>query len=250
MTTTGTKKIIHVSDCTGNGDVFMSDEVELSADRKVKGRSGRELSLAHEWNVHANKVRLGSKLLFSLLPSAVVARAKAERAKTYNQAVSAAMAIAQRDVTDFDLKKDKEFGRATKKDLDARVEALSDSIEDIGPVLDVVCFFDGTTHVVAVDATETGDLRGAKLLATYAEAYDVARFPDPYTTNYAVNVYDAGKVVSIVVDSGAHGTHVAGIVAAHFPARRDYDGVAPGAQIASMKIGDNRVGVSLTPCCA
>ena len=49
--------------------------------------------------------------------------------------------------------------------------------------------------------------------------------------NFVCNIYEEGDVLSIVVDSGSHGTHVAGITAAHQPDNPSLNGIAPGSPL-------------------
>ncbi|KAJ9052337.1 hypothetical protein DSO57_1035213 [Entomophthora muscae] len=117
---------------------------------------------------------------------------------------------------------------------------------DDGPVVDVLVFHDGTTHRVAVDWSATGEMTESKALADYIlerEYWPLNYHQPPYELlNISVKVYDEGNLVSLVSSAGTHATHVAGILASHHPDEPQLDGVAPGAQIISLKIGESRLG--------
>ncbi|CAI5460083.1 unnamed protein product [Closterium sp. Yama58-4] len=74
-----------------------------------------------------------------------------------------------------------------------------------------------------------------------------ATFSPMDACGFAVNIYDEGAVLSIVTEASAHGTHVAGIVAACHPEAPELNGIAPGAQLVSCKVGDTRLGSMETP---
>ncbi|XP_075245179.1 tripeptidyl-peptidase 2-like isoform X3 [Convolutriloba macropyga] len=87
-----------------------------------------------------------------------------------------------------------------------------------------------------------GDLETCKVLRPYKEEADVGRISQECLCNFTVNVYGfKGETTVINATSSPHGTHVAGIAAAYRSDNLDLNGVAPGAQIVSIKIGDSRL---------
>ena len=158
-------------------------------------------------------------------------------------------------------------------EIKARIEALEqiakwykDEGGDPGPVFDVIAWRQSDGHWVAVvDTSEAGDLAGVEPMLPYKFMRQWRRLSDEAQLNYAVNIYLDGATsvaepedvsildamehlnsvtVSIITDAGSHGTHVAGISAGYFPddTSGTLNGVAPGAQIVSIKIGDTRLG--------
>ena len=80
------------------------------------------------------------------------------------------------------------------------------------------------------------------LINYLAYAQDYASLTKIDNLNVSVNIWDDGDVVEIVSICSSHGTHVASISAAHFPDEPEKNGLAPGAQIISVTIGDGRLG--------
>jgi len=59
---------------------------------------------------------------------------------------------------------------------------------------------------------------------------------------FALNIFPEEKRVNFHYDGSSHGTHVAGIAAGYqIDGQKGFNGIAPGAQIISLKIGDSRL---------
>ncbi|KAI7907246.1 uncharacterized protein BX663DRAFT_495304 [Cokeromyces recurvatus] len=238
ITTDGKPKIIDIVDCTGGGDVETTKIVKPTIEngnKIIEGLSGRKLILG-DWENPSDEYRVGLKRAYELFPSDLKNRIKAERRENFIKKQSQLLCEAQAKLAEF-LKDNSQPNEAEKADLKARIEMLKDmntNYEDPGILLDY--------WRAVIDVNESGDLRDQPCLTDYRKELKYHTFGKADLLNFSVNIYDNGNILSIVTLSGSHGTHVAGITAGNFPEEPELNGVAPGAQLISLRIGDSRLG--------
>ncbi|MCH7725669.1 MAG: S8 family serine peptidase, partial [Planctomycetes bacterium] len=250
-TSDGKPKIVDLVDGSGSGDVDTSTVRKLDKDKKIEGLTGKKLKVSKRWKNPTGDFHVGLKRAFELFPARLISRLKKKRKEAWDERQRSLLIKLQREIADWDSKhkKPNKAEKKTRAELAARLEQLKQlqkQFDDPGPIYDCVVFHDGKVWRAAIDTDEDGDLGDEKLLANYRLQRQYATFGDDDLLNFAVNIYDEGRTLSIVTDCGAHGTHVAGIVAGHYPERPELNGLAPGAQIVSVKIGDRRLGSSST----
>ncbi|RYQ94046.1 hypothetical protein Ahy_B09g100248 isoform A [Arachis hypogaea] len=254
VTSDGKPKILDVLDCTGSGDVDTSKVVKADADGCISGASGTSLVINDSWKNPSGQWHVGYKFVYELFTEKLTSRLKKERRKKWDKKNQEEIANAVKQLDDFDQQhvkiEDAELTKA-REDLQNRLDLLrkqSESYDDKGPVIDVVVWHDGEVWRVALDTQnieddpECGKLANFVPLTNYRIDRKYGVFSKLDACTFVVNVYNDGKVVSIVTDSSPHGTHVAGIAAAFHPEEPLLNGVAPGAQLISCKIGDSRLG--------
>jgi tripeptidyl-peptidase-2 len=257
----GRPKVLDVVDCTGSGDVNTTTELTAEtaetaskgdgADANVllKGLSGRSLRLNASWTNPSGKWRVGILEGFKVFSRALTRRYTRERREKWDKVQEQAKQHALKSLQSFDKANadpgstaELRMQRASLVHALEVLETLQKDYKDPGPMFDVVAWFDGTKWRAAVDTSETGDLTDATAFTNFADERQWGTFSSLDLCNFAINIYDDGNLVSVVVAAGAHGSHVAGIVAAHDPEHPEFNGIAPGAQIVCCKIGDSRLG--------
>ena len=250
VTTTGERKVLDIIDGTGAGDVDTSKTVELSEDGTLPGLTGLTLTLPEDLTNPSGEFRLGMKPAAELFPGYVVRRLQAQVNEEWAAEIALLKHAEERiEQTELAAAKsispdDRDLAQRNLIALDDAKQALDAAYASSGPglVYDCVLWHDGTNWQVIVDANRNGDLGDDKQLRPYGIAGEYGVF-DPYSNaTYGVQVYEEGDLLSIVTMSGSHGTHVAAIAAAHYPDDPARNGVAPGAQVISVNIGDVRVG--------
>jgi len=268
LTSDGRVKVVDIIDCTSSGDVPLSGRGVLSADgRHLTGVTGRQLTLTDEMlalaaagaaapadgsapAAGAGEWRLGVASAARLFPKPLATRIRTERAVGWATVHREKLTDVSRRKTAHAAKAVPSGGGADAKahkllteELAAAEELLTQADRPTSAaVYDVLAFWDGAHWRVVVDTSEVGDLSACSVLENYRVAQRYASFGERERIHFGVNVYDEGNVVSLVVESGYHGTHVAGIAAGNYPDAPERNGVAPGAQVVSLKIGDSRMG--------
>lgn len=254
VTTTGERKIIDVIDCSGAGDVDMSKVVTVK-DGYITGLTGRKLKIPENWDNPSGKYHIGVKNIYELYSKTLVTRVNEyKKENVWKSAQNLSLADVRKALKKHEEevggKSEKIADKSRRDDLIAQLEFLKNADkyeDDEGPVADVIAFQDSKkSWKICLDTSYRGRLKMCSLLSTYKESGDYAFLNDIDKLSYSFTVRDNGNLLEIVTPIGSHGSHVANIAAAHYPDNRDRDGMAPGAQIVSMCIGDSRLGSTET----
>lgn len=277
VTTEGETKIIDIIDCTGSGDIPLNikgvqPKLDDNGNPTIVGISGQTLILNKDWVPRNNEgFSLGLKYSGDLFPKPLVDRLNIIRKKNMDKDVDSIFTDLEKDknqilekikIVETELKAIENKSSNNNKandDLKIKLNNLQLDLEDSkmrvkllteiwekteypGSLIDVIVFHDGVKWRAVVDTKGDGDLRKQPALTNYHDEKQYSQFDDETLLNYSVNIYDEGKTLSLVTVAGSHGTHVAAITAANHGENSELNGVAPGAKIISLKIGDTRLG--------
>lgn len=247
VTTTGERKMFDVIDCSGAGDVDTSITRTVK-DGVIDGLSGRKLKIPEKWTCPTGQYHIGLKPIYELYTKGVKTRVISEKKdEVVNPAHNLSAAEALKELTEHEKTvggtSEKTADKWEREDLACKVDFLKSmsSVSDVGPVADVVTWHDGEVWRVCIDTSFRGRLNMCTVLGTFRETGDYACLTDKDSVVYTVRVSPDGNLTEIVVPSGAHGSHVAGIAAANYPDNPQKNGLAPGAKILSLNIGDHRL---------
>ncbi|CAB3241275.1 unnamed protein product [Arctia plantaginis] len=251
VTSTGETKVIERFDCSGCGDVDTTTTKKL-AEGCITGLTGRKLKIPETWKNPTGVWRVGVLHPFSLYPTKLKERVQEHRKEhIWDVGYKPAFAEANKQLQDFEtdvVSKNATLSpeeKLQKEELEARVEVLQNAekkYNDVGPTYDCVLFHDGSVWRACIDTSESGDLSSGPLLGEFSVTQEHAHLTELDQMTVSINVHGDGDTLEVVGMCSTHGTHVAAIAAGYFPGEPERDGVAPGAKIVSLTIGDSRLG--------
>ncbi|GAC93350.1 minor extracellular protease [Pseudozyma hubeiensis SY62] len=244
--------------------------------------TGRTIRVSSKVSNPKGEWKIGFKKAYDLWPGELKSRRSAERQKAFLVSHQALLCQAQSELNALDLpsasksSEDASSGsdksaptdnaKIYKDEIKARVQALKDlaaSYKDDGPLIEAIVFHngkhwyaiigggEGETHDPATGQPQdilkplelqTLDLTDVEPITDFRIERKWQSFGQQDLLTYTVNIQDNGNLLSLVTVAGSHGTHVAGIVGARHDEQPELNGVAPGCEIVSMKIGDSRLG--------
>ncbi|XP_061709211.1 tripeptidyl-peptidase 2-like [Cydia pomonella] len=251
VTSTGETKVIERFDCSGCGDVDTSTVIRKVVDGCITGLTGRKLKIPDSWKNPLGEWRVGVLYPFSLYPSKLKERIQEHRKEhLWDVGHKPAYAESNKQLQDFEsdvVSKNPTLSpedKLLKEELETRVEVLQTAekkYSDLGPTYDCVLFHDGTSWRACIDTSESGDLASGPCLGEYSITHEHSHLTELDEMTVSINVHDEGRTLEVVAMCSTHGTHVAAIAAGYFPDEPDKNGVAPGAKIISLTIGDSRL---------
>ena len=212
------------------------DDIDTNANNTCDVSSNKSTTTTTEV-----QVRLGIKRAYELYPSKLKTRLQQERLKVLQEKLSPVSAAVRAALTELQaISKPTPAQKLQIVEQQERLKILQQLPDDPGPLYDLVVFWDGTHYRVALYLQ--GRLMTPVPLTDFDQEYQFVNMCTASQINVAVNFYNQGKTVSLVTDASPHGTHVAGICASADPSQSSRQGVAPGAELVSLKIGDSRLG--------
>ncbi len=214
----GSVKIVDYHDATDAGQVRTTHRTTV-VDHGAIGLSGRTLRLPAE---AAGEIRLGLVRATEIYPGRLLRRLRRER----------------RDVRSRQKRLDRDRTHGGK--------APPAPTDPGDPVHDLALYRIEDGWRVVVDTDEDGDLTDESILREYGVAQEIGILGDRTRLGFGVQIKRNGDAVSLLFDGGGHGTHVAGIIAGYHGEGSPLNGLAPGAKILAVKIGNGRFGGATT----
>jgi subtilisin family serine protease len=234
-TSTGEPKLLDFLDATDDGIVDTSLALEAEGGQVV-GATGRVLSLG----AHAKPgdgSTLGRVAARDVLPEGLVERLSAKRKERHAEAVRRA-----KDGPGLgEPARPGEAAAAAEARRKSEAEALEGLPDDV-PAFDVLVVKGADGPRVVIDTDADGDLGEERALRDFSKGGDWVTLHDDVEMNVGVRPDADGKRVRLLFDGNGHGTHVSGIVAGFESPGSPWNGVAPGARILAIKVGNSRWG--------
>jgi len=228
-TSLGGRKIVDWYDATTDGRLSIQHRVTVDGPSLI-GLSGRKIDLGQHYVPGATYglIRLDQ----DWLPDNLEARIQSDRRDDWSQE--------KRQHADANALADDD----ASVDLAASERAYRfEEYRDHGPVWDVLVFEKGGERMIVIDQDQDGILDEEPALRSYRESGDWSTLGDEALLNYAVGFESEDEIV-LYFDAHGHGTHVAGIVGAFEGSDARLNGIAPGVELVSIKIGDGKFGGS------